>query len=370
MSSTAFTFEQAVQKIDQLGSTPIAVEALWDGDTEGWFILMNVVVNTENASTGNSEIKTHFLSYLSRGSDLRLFNGTVPPYPEAIDANEIGEQLAKHYNIEFFFPSPNEPDDDCPSWTERDQAIHCADCNKLIIPTTSPHLPKDICYNCHLRRETKKKIKNATIENQGVTQFKVKDNQFKKVGFSSTLDGFVIAKFMKQQTPTTDYKGMVDVRVDHASMQTIAAQLGKEIEQALEHYEAPQLNERQKELVRVIEVKYQQRSYALMEHFNEHHQLLITLINAFDDIKKTIEEEAEYHFRYKHGYSYRDNTFLRFVRFKNGGTATANEVVANFRDILDDTEVMKTLDGLLEARLLKYHEGTFSVTSLGEQILW
>ncbi|MEM6297775.1 MAG: hypothetical protein AAF740_03700, partial [Bacteroidota bacterium] len=90
------------------------------------------------------------------GGDIRLFQGTVPPYPESKVAQRIGEKLEEKYGLEFFFPSPYDPDNDCPRWTEKHRAVNCEDCNKLIIPTDSPYLPKEICYNCHLKREQTK----------------------------------------------------------------------------------------------------------------------------------------------------------------------------------------------------------------------
>ncbi len=42
---------------------------------------------------------------------------------------------------------------------DRDRAVACADCAKLIIPTTSPYLPKEVCYHCHLAREDRAKLR-------------------------------------------------------------------------------------------------------------------------------------------------------------------------------------------------------------------
>ena len=43
MSNKKFTFDDAVAKIDLLNGTPIAVEAQWDGDTQGWHLMMFVI---------------------------------------------------------------------------------------------------------------------------------------------------------------------------------------------------------------------------------------------------------------------------------------------------------------------------------------
>ncbi len=60
-----------------------------------------------------------FLVKVSMGGDIRLLNGQVPPWPEAMHATLIGTQLAEHFGAEFYFPSPDKTDDTCPTWLER-----------------------------------------------------------------------------------------------------------------------------------------------------------------------------------------------------------------------------------------------------------
>ena len=150
------SFEKFDEEVKKLRATPQVLEALWDGDTTGWFLLLYVY--THSGWLFKTE-KRHFIGDITLGGDIRLFNQEVPPWPEAELAKEIGAQAKAKYNLKFYMPS-EEPDDDCPSWTERYKAINCADCNKLIIPTSSPYLPKDICYSCHLKREFSKKRSN------------------------------------------------------------------------------------------------------------------------------------------------------------------------------------------------------------------
>jgi hypothetical protein len=47
---------------------------------------------------------------------MRLFNGSVPPWPEAQEANTVGRALAEDLAVPFHFASPNEPDLDAPRW--------------------------------------------------------------------------------------------------------------------------------------------------------------------------------------------------------------------------------------------------------------
>jgi hypothetical protein len=99
-------------RAESIAGRVVCIEAHWDGDTTGWFINMFAVV-----SNGVDETQ-HLLAYISHGGDLRLFNGEVPPWPEAVHASTVGAQLAEHFSVEFYFPSLCEPNDRCPSWLE------------------------------------------------------------------------------------------------------------------------------------------------------------------------------------------------------------------------------------------------------------
>ena len=144
------TFELLDEEIKKAGGQPIVLEALWDGDTQGWFIVLNLYLEKGIFLWKRQAIK--HLGVVSFGGDIRLFNGEVPAWPEAELTKEWGQKANEKYGLTFYFPSDKEPDDDCPSWTQKHLAINCADCSKLVIPTDSPHLPKELCYSCHLKR--------------------------------------------------------------------------------------------------------------------------------------------------------------------------------------------------------------------------
>lgn len=107
------SFDSLVAKISGLSGKVACIEALWDGDTNGWFVRMSAIMLDGAAH------REHFLACVSKGGDIRLFNGQVPPWPEALHATDVGDQLAKHYGVEFYFPSPESPDDQQPSWLQR-----------------------------------------------------------------------------------------------------------------------------------------------------------------------------------------------------------------------------------------------------------
>ncbi|MYW01122.1 hypothetical protein [Streptomyces sp. SID3343] len=95
-------------KVRGLPRRPAAIEAVWDGDTEGWFVRLLAVMTAPNAE--------HDLALVQYGGDLRLFNGEVPPWPEAEDASTVGRALAERFGVPFHFGSPEAPTDTSLRW--------------------------------------------------------------------------------------------------------------------------------------------------------------------------------------------------------------------------------------------------------------
>lgn len=135
--------EQILASVDSLKSIPIAIEALWDGDSTGWFVCFAAIT---------ADSQSHPLGVLSEGGDIRLFNGQVPPWPEAVAAQQLGNELAERFGAEFYFPSPENPEDDCPSWHDRTKGYPCRRCGILLLQR-HPCPWRGICYHCHLAEE-------------------------------------------------------------------------------------------------------------------------------------------------------------------------------------------------------------------------
>ncbi|MEU6882196.1 hypothetical protein [Streptomyces sp. NPDC046712] len=94
----------------QLPGRAVAVEAVWDGDTFGWMVDLQLVTDDPDTE--------HCLAVIRHGGDLRLFNGTVPPWPEAQEAQSAGRALAELLGVPFHFASPDRPDDEAPRWRD------------------------------------------------------------------------------------------------------------------------------------------------------------------------------------------------------------------------------------------------------------
>jgi hypothetical protein len=140
------TDPRLLDKLQARAASAVAIEALWDGDTQGWFVDLYAAVK------GPSGYESQFLQGFRRGGDIRLLNGEVPPWPESLEAARLGEQLAQLLSVPFHFPSPNHPETDCPHWWELSQSHPCERCGIQLLQ--APDCPwRGACYYCHLARE-------------------------------------------------------------------------------------------------------------------------------------------------------------------------------------------------------------------------
>ncbi|MET7297533.1 hypothetical protein [Embleya sp. NPDC005575] len=83
-----------------------AIEAVWDGDTSGPFVCLVAVHDDPPADQE--------LALIPHGGDIRLLNGALPPWPEAVEADRTGRALAAMSGAPFHFASPETPDDLAP----------------------------------------------------------------------------------------------------------------------------------------------------------------------------------------------------------------------------------------------------------------
>jgi hypothetical protein len=149
--------DELLAKVADLAEPPLAFEAQWDGDSGGWGIVLAAVLR---AGPG---FRSHNLAFLRGGGDFRLFNGQVPPWPEARLAAEVGAELAERFGVPFYFPSPDHPEDDCPDWVDRERGSPCRRCGILLLQH-DPCPWKGVCYHCHLAEEKEKKEATWTSE--------------------------------------------------------------------------------------------------------------------------------------------------------------------------------------------------------------
>ncbi len=90
---------------------PLAIQATWDGDTQGWMVILEAVCRSYGGY-----LRRPLGTKRGAGDDMRLFNGEVPRWPEAAWASEVGSSLARRIGVPFHFGSPDAPDDEAPNW--------------------------------------------------------------------------------------------------------------------------------------------------------------------------------------------------------------------------------------------------------------
>lgn len=104
------TLEGLRTKIGELGGLPLALEAVWDGDTVfNWFVILFAIVPDSGAERG---MRACWLDrFVSRHGD-----------PAAM-ASELGRVFADELAVPFFFASPHDPDDRAPRWWDSAKAL-------------------------------------------------------------------------------------------------------------------------------------------------------------------------------------------------------------------------------------------------------
>jgi hypothetical protein len=142
--------EDLIAKADALVDRPVAFEAIWDGDSSGWFVEFNAVFKTGDGYT------SEFFAVLQDGGDIRVFNGNVPPWPEAEFARKIGAELASRFGVPFYFPSPIHPEEACPHWWEQHQGYPCRRCGILLLQHESCPW-RGVCHRCRCEERWEQK---------------------------------------------------------------------------------------------------------------------------------------------------------------------------------------------------------------------
>ena len=153
------SLDEILAKGAAIPQAPVAIEAFWDGDSVGWFVVLTAII--EQSGPSHPQYREYDLASL-RGpdGDMRLFNGQIPPWPEAQLACEAGQEIAARLGVPFYFPSPARPEVQCPRWWEREQRYSCSRCGIPLLQH-DPCAWRGICYQCHLALEHEKKLREG-----------------------------------------------------------------------------------------------------------------------------------------------------------------------------------------------------------------
>ena len=353
------TLEDEVERVYALclePGEPALLEALWDGDTTGW--MLELWLTGSGRILGKNERK--LVATLRYGSDIRLISGSVPPWPESLVAQRIGERLATECGCVLWFPSPDTPDDNCPTYAERDRALPCGDCSKLILPQTSPFLPKELCYHCHLERDRKAKLAHGPTDStrQRGTWFQVEGRAegkpYFKTWFASGARDSTMRDLLQRLFPELDPEADVELNVTDTA--TLRGHILTQLEKDLANYEPPASRWRHAPLKTV---RWDGTEYVLSLQFSEHHRRISHLLGiaaALGTAQPVLRV-----FR-NTGLKYRDTSILAHIR-SSDGTVTRASVVEHWCELLGSPDsVSDSLARLLATKCLE--EGASGVLTL------
>jgi hypothetical protein len=79
----------------------------------------------------------------------------VPPWPEALTAQQVSAEVTACFGVPFYFPSPNYPEQDCPRWRDRDKGTPCAGCGISLLQEPDCSW-RGRCYECYLAEEKRR----------------------------------------------------------------------------------------------------------------------------------------------------------------------------------------------------------------------
>jgi len=360
------TFEMLDEEIKKVGGKPIVLEALWDGDTDGWFLCLYIY--TQTGYWFNKKILRHPLGYITLGGDIRVFSGGQ--WTEAFLAKEFGKNAVAKYNLEFYFPSDEQPDDSCPKWTDRYLGVKCADCNKLIIPTDSPYLPKDICYPCYLKKDRNKKIVDEQPCDGGVTMYLTKNDEYENVGYCTNFNDFTIAPFINDKVhEQLNGKVISVVTLDKSDVWELNKGLENALNEELLTYKKPIIDDRMKRFIKIYKLKYNGIEYELADRFDNNHSKISGFIYSLKTNQKAIEENYVYKIYFKNGITYRDDTVLRFVNYISAGSTDIKSITEHYKKILTKIQILKTIEKLEQIGCLEIKENSVTITILGKNIV-
>lgn len=284
-------------------------------------------------------------------------------------ANSFGKKAKEKYKLTFYFPS-QEPDNDCPKWTERYLAIRCADCNKLIIPTDSQYLPKDICYNCHLTREQNESVKNAEPCDDGVSMYMVKNDEYKRIGYGTHFKDFVIAPLVAEKVnEQLTGEAISIVTLNKEDILELKKDLETILEEKLLKYEKPNIEEKMKRLIATHMVQFKGQEYELMHQFNSNHSEISGLVSNYNNASRAIAEGYTYQLFFKKGITHRDDSVLRFVNYVCEGTTTISAIREQYRKVLTENEVLDTVKKLALIGCVTVSGNEIAITGIGKNIV-
>lgn len=336
---------------------PVAIQCLWDSDYGSIWLVIELIYKSH---LGYKKKQINILEYGEFESTQNLVE----------EARRICKLYIERYNIELYFPSPDEWSRDCPDWSEANAAPKCEDCKVPIIQTDSEYLPKEVCYPCHLTRDQNERIKKAVPFDNGVTMYLFKDGKHEKIGYSTHFESFPISPYISDIVMESLFTNSINViTLEKPMIINLIRKLDNVIEKQLEVYEEPSIKPEMEKFISKIKVQFKDREIELMDRFNKNHENISRLISSYKTAQRALKESYSYQIYFKKGITYRDDSILRFIHYVSNGNADMNNLIVRYKNIITETELSETLTNLILKGCLTENNSEYSVTELGLRIL-
>lgn len=337
-----------------------AVQCLWYSDYNYLALDVELVFKTNR---GYEKKRVTTLNYMDFETDKELSE----------EAKRIGKTLAEKYNVEFYFPSPDKWSRNCPDWWESKTAFKCEDCGTPIIQTDSKYLPKEVCSPCHLIREQNESIieQNERIKkdlpcNDGVAIYLYRDGEYKELGYALKFESFTISSFIKHKISDEELNSPISIiSLNEEDIKNLIRELENQIDDKLKNYEKPIKEKRFSKLTAIRSINYKSIEYQFKGFRNK----TMKLISSFNKAQEALSEGFEYRIFFKKGFTYRDDSILRFVNYINEGETNMSNVIKSYRDILSLQQIESTITKLIEIECLTKNQDNILITEKGKCIV-
>lgn len=329
---------------------PEAVQCLWDSDFDCIWLTIELVYKSIN---GYAKKEIAVLSYSDFNSEKELVK----------EANRIGNEYAKLYKVELYFPSPDKWSRDCPDWWKVSSSPSCEDCNTPIIPTDSKYLPKEVCYPCHLKRKQNEKVAKDEPCHDGARIFLCKNDEMIDIGYCSDLKMFAVTPFIEYKIENhLMVNGVNIITLNEPEIKQLVTDLENELDRQLLNYEMPEMYDGFEKFRKIKIVEYKGGQYKLLERLNSQHKQINRLLLSLDRAKKAHAEKYQYKIYFWQGLTYRDDSMLRFIHFIKKDLATFEQVTDHYKNVLSSEDVETTLAKLKRTGCIEFRKNKISVT--------
>lgn len=360
------TFEALEQKINEIPGTPTVLEALWDGDSDGWHLRMYLY--TVAASSPEQAPEREFLEEIVLPEGAAAFTGER--WNECVLAEELGNKAAEKYNLTFYFPSNIHPDYSCPTWADRHLGIPCTECGKLLLPGKSEYIPDDICQHCHGEQEDNKDIKKQRPLQSLAQVYLVKGEVWLHGSFWSENETSHMSQITHEKIKNLPPGNVINIlQLDREEIIELKNNLEKTLDRLLDVYEIPDIPENKKRFAQLYKFTYKDNSYELMGIFNYTLDRIATLVHRLEVAEQAITGDYDYVIYFREGFTHRDDSFLRFLRFPDKAARSLTDINKKYAYLLTNAEITETLERLETIGCITINGDQVSITQVGERIL-